>query len=576
MSKKKTMKKINIFYLLASSFLLSACGLTNMMNKYDKTRFNVKPNVLETHGGKVSLNLTGHFPEKYFGKRVTVDFTPVLVYENGEKAFKTISIQGEEEKGGQATIFYAKGGKFSYTDAVKYNKNMINSTLELRALGKENSLIKISGNPEIKQEILGPINIANGVIATSTRVLDNEILANINHEYEEETILEEKATIYFLVNQSNIRPTEKSKEEIQRLKEFVNKGNKTHSIEITSYASPEGSITTNDKVSKNRMKTTVRYIKDLLKSLNVDGASNNDLYTEKSSGEDWEGFESIVKSSTIKDKRRINNIVNSIADVELREQQIRDMSEIYDALKNDVLPQLRKAVVTIRSFETKRTNEEIAELSINNPEILNLEELLFSATLTNNEDEKLFIYNKVVEIHNNWKGYNNIACIHLSNEEYAKATALLKKAEELGGEQSDILTNKGIIAARKGQLSTAQKLFDKANTNEKNQAILDIRQGEYKKAARFFKNKSSYNATLAQLLNGNNNARCGEINGTDPLNASCHYLNAIAAIRRGDKENSIESLKMAINIDQSYKKEAKIDLEFLALRNNPAFIEITK
>ena len=570
------MKKINIFCLLTISFLLSACGLTNMINKYDKTRFNVKPNTLETHGGKVSLNLTGHFPEKYFGKRVTVDFTPVLVYENGEKAFKTISIQGEEEKGGQATIFYTKGGKFSYTDAVKYNKNMMNSTLELRAVGKENSLIKISGNPEIRQEVLGPINIANGVIATSTRVLDNEILANLNHEYEEETILEEKATIYFLVNQSNIRPTEKSKGEIQRLKEFVKKGNKTHSIEIISYASPEGSITTNDKVSKNRMKTTVRYIQDLLKSLKVDGASNNELYTEKSSGEDWEGFESIVKSSSMKDKRRINNIVNSIADVELREQQIRDMSEIYDALKNDVLPQLRKAVVTIRSFESKRTNEEIAELSINNPEILNLEELLFSATLTDNEDEKLFIYNKVVEIHNNWKGYNNIACIHLSNEEYAKATALLKKAEELGGEQSDILTNKGIIAARKGQLSTAQKLFDKANTNEKNQAILDIRQGEYKKAARFFKNKSSYNATLAQLLNGNNNVKCDEINGTDGLNASCHYLNAIVAIRKGEKETSIENLEMAINIDKSYKKEAITDLEFISLRKNPAFLKLTK
>ena len=42
---------------------------------------------------------------------------------------------------------------------------MINSTLELSAVGKENSLIKISGNSEIRQEILGPINIANGVMA---------------------------------------------------------------------------------------------------------------------------------------------------------------------------------------------------------------------------------------------------------------------------------------------------------------------------------------------------------------------------------------------------------------------------
>ena len=76
-----------------------------------------------------------------------------------------------------------------------------------------------------------------------------------------------------------------------------------------SYASPEGSVSTNDNVSDNRMKTTVSYIKRLLKSLKVDGANNNDLYTKTSLGEDWEGFESIVKSSTIKDKRRINNKV---------------------------------------------------------------------------------------------------------------------------------------------------------------------------------------------------------------------------------------------------------------------------
>ena len=38
----------------------------------------------------------------------------------------------------------------------------------------------------------------------------------------------------------------------------------------------------------------------------------------------------------------------------------------------------------------------------------------------------------------------------------------LAKAEELGGVTSDVLTNKGIIAARKGQLSKAQKLFNDA------------------------------------------------------------------------------------------------------------------
>ena len=50
----------------------------------------------------------------------------------------------------------------------------------------------------------------------------------------------------------------------------------------------------------------------------------------------------------IKDKRRINTIVNSITNVDEREQQIRDLSEIYDAIENNVLPQLRKALKKLR------------------------------------------------------------------------------------------------------------------------------------------------------------------------------------------------------------------------------------
>ena len=135
---------------------------------------------------------------------------------------------------------------------------------------------------------------------------------------------------------------------------------------------------------------------------------------------------------------------------------------------------------------------------------------------------------------------------------------------------SDILTNKGIIAARKGQLSKAQKLFDQANTSENNQAVLDIRQGEYAKAARFYKNAKSFNATLAQLLNGKNSSNCNE------KNADCNYLNAIAAARSGNNNVAISNLTKAINSDASYKNEAVKDLEFINLRTDEAFISLTK
>jgi len=327
------------------------------------------------------------------------------------------------------------------------------------------------------------------------------------------------------------------------------------------------------------MKSTVSYTKRLLRSLKVDGASNNDLYAESSLGEDWAGFESLVQASDIKDKRRINKIVNSVENLELREQQIRDLAEIYDAIEEDILPQLRKAIIIIRSFEPKRTDEEIAALSTTTPEVLDVKELLFSATLTNDVTTKEVIYNKVVELHNDWRGYNNIASMHLANGDLSEAMVYLEKAiKEMSydgripeiGEGDDIENNLGIIAARRGQLAKAQKLFDQANASELNQATLDIRQGEYAKAARFFKSGTSHNAVLAQLMNGKNNVRCNE--GT----AACHYLNAIAAARSGDNDDAISNLTNAITANANYKAEAAIDLEFVNLRTNEAFIGLTK
>jgi len=548
-----------IFYILALAALMSSCGLNKMADKYETVSYIVTPSTLQAHGGNVSLTLDAIFAEKYFAKKATVDFTPVLVYANGETAFKTITIQGEEATGGESTIFNATGGNLNYQDAVKYNPDMMNSTLELRATAKLKD----------KEKVLGPINIANGVIATSTRVLDNEELANDNHYYEHETILEETATIYFLVNQANIRTTEKSDGDIKRLKAFAKNGYKTHSIEIKSFASPEGTVNMNDNVSDNRMKSTLSYTKRLLRTLKVDGARNTKLYTETSIGEDWAGFESLVQASDIKDKRRINKIVNSVEDLELREQQIRDLAEIYDALEGDVLPQLRKAIIVIRSFEPKRTDEEIAIFSTTTPEILDVKELLFSATLTDDALTKKGIYTKAVELHNDWRGYNNIACLHLADGDLSETMVFLDKAEVLGGNQADISVNKGIVAARKGELTKAQKLFDQGNASELNQATLDIRQGEYKKAARFFKNGKSHNAVLAQVLNGKN-LTCNE------ATAACHYLNAIAAARSGENDAVVSNLTNAISANINYKAEAIMDLEFVNLRANEAFIALTK
>jgi hypothetical protein len=207
------MKTSKIFYTLLTAALISSCGLENMASKYNTVDFTTNPEILEVHGGKIALSLDAKFAEKYFVKKAKVDFTPVLVFDGGGMPFKTITAQGEESTGGEATIFHATGGDFKYKDAISYSAEMKNSNLELRAIARVKD----------KEKVLGPVTIANGVIATSKRVQNNEELANNNHGYEKETILEETATIYFLVNKSNIRNTEKKRRRYSESKNICSK-----------------------------------------------------------------------------------------------------------------------------------------------------------------------------------------------------------------------------------------------------------------------------------------------------------------------------------------------------------------
>ena len=546
--------------------LISSCGLTNMANKYDTVKYTVSPPVLQTHGGEVELKIDGNFPEKYFAKKATLELTPVLIYNDNksETAFEKIILQGEESKGGDKTIFFNSGGSFSYSSIIPFKNDMKNARLELRAVGKMADL-----NGKVQEQPLGPINIANGTLITPTRIIDEEKVSDNNHNYEKETILKEQATIYFLVNESNIRTTEKSDDDILRLKEFAKKGYKTHSIEIMSYASPEGSVKRNDMVSANRMKSTVKYTRNLLNKLKVEGANNSELYTETSVGEDWVGFESIIQKSAIKDKRKISNLLNTIKDVEKREQQLRDMTEIYDAVKDDILPQLRKATIIIRAYEPKKTDEEINKLSLENPTELDLEEILYSTSLTNSEEEKIKILKSALKLHDDWRITNNLAALSIKQNKLDEAENYLKESKEISLEiKNDILTNTGIIHARKGNLNKAKELFDQANASEFNYALLNIRLGNYDKAARYFKNNNTHNATLAKILSGNYNAKC------DEKTAECFYLNAISYARAGNENLAIENLGKAIELNPEYKIDAKIDLEFFNFRNIEAFSNI--
>ena len=538
----KKRKNIKLSLIVVIALVLNSCGLSSMISKFESIDYSITPTQVEVHGGKIAIELDVTVPEKYFNKSAVMSFTPKLVWEEGEAAFKSITLQGEKISRNGITIGYITGGKFSFSDVINYSSDMLNADLFATATATINDNTKS----------LGTKKIAEGVMATATRVINNEVPAIAAHNYERETILEETATIYFSVNQSNIRYSEKSSKDMKRLKEFAKLGYKTHSIEISSFASPEGSLDVNDKVSDSRAKSTFNYAKQLLRNLKVDGARNNELYVQSSKGEDWGGFNSLVKASKMKDKSKVLNIVRSQNDPQKREEAIRDMAEIYDALEDDVLPKLRKATITLRAFEPKKTDEEISALAIENPAELDNNELLFAAELT---DEDMTIYTRATtQFPKDYRSFNNIAALHIKNGNVEEAKKWLTKANTISANEGPVLENYGIIAAWEGNIDKAQTLYDQGNASAFNQGILDIRQGDYKGAVKRL-NGNSYNATLAKIMSGNNVV-------TTTTSASAHYLNAVSSARSGKNELALEYLNKAFQLDPNLKSEAKKDIEF--------------
>jgi hypothetical protein len=594
------MNKIKLFFSVTIIMSFLGCGLDKMASDYDKVVYEQTPTVLEVHGGQVSVDLNGTFPEKYFAKKATVEITPVIIDENGgESKLKSIILQGEHATGGDATIFFESGGEFTYSDKIDYTDEMINSTLELRALA----------TLEDKSKVLGPVTIASGVIATSMRVENDEIIAVADHGYKEIETTSETATIYFLVNKSNIRTTEKSDEDVKKLKEFIKLGYKTESFVVKSSASPEGTEKINTELSDDRQNSTLSYAKYLLKKLRADGADDDDNYKLSSAGADWEGFNKLVENSTIAEKSTILSLSNRNKEKSEKErgELLQDMSQVYDALEGDVLQYLRKSEITINSYLPKKTKEEILLLSSSNPSELSCEELLYAASVTKSYD----IYNTVIKLHNDWRAYNNIAAMileimrskeimrrrlpspnpsfdksffHPGNPEFSNSSAggpvkyirnILELAIENGGEnEPSVLTNLGILELWYGDFNKAEELFNQANTRDKihsyNLANLKLRMGDYRSASRYYRGHETYNATLANILNGDNNSTCSE------NTAACYYLNAIAGSRAGNETMLFVNLEKAINLNSDYKTQAAKDLEFLNYREHEKFIFLTK
>ena len=566
---------------------LSGCGLTKMQKKYDTVKYEVTPTVLETNGGKISVTIKGTIPVKYFNKNATVEFAPVLKYDNGTTALKPMTLQGEKITGSGTMIKNKEGGTFTYTDVIDYKPDMNKSEL---IVNPKASLKKKSIN-------LGERKLCDGVIYTSERIEKEGDLLLADHEYVKETFISQNAEIFFAKGLSDLNlkniPLNKDKENVKKLKDFVDflsKQWKIKNIDITAWASPEGEETYNQGLSDKRSKTAETYIKDQIKDVarNIAKAAkqkvdekqlDKDLPTTNltAKGEDWDGFVKTIGTSNIKEKEKILNVVNSETDKLKKEKTINDMTVIYPEIEDAILPPLRRSSITITYYEPKKTDQQILQYATTTPDSLKKEELLYAATLTDDLNTKLKIYdNATKKFANDWKGYNNAAYVCLQLGKVADAVSYLEKANTLMANNGLINNNLGVAAAWNKDYDKAKTYFETAqglgSPEGFNMGALLIKKGDYNGAVTSYGTRTcTHNIALAQLLSGNSAGAATTLGCTNPKTAAVYYLMAIVGARTGNTAVIYENLPKAIAADASYRAQAKDDREFLKFNTSADF-----
>jgi len=552
------MRKITIFSMAAAGALvLTACSKLGALGSDNVT---VTPTPLEAVGGEVPATINATFPQKYMQKKAVVTVTPVLKYEGGEVTAASSTFQGEKVQGNGTTVSYKLGGNYTMRATFPYQEAMLQSDLYLRfdaMLGK-----KAVNLPDLK--------VGYGVVATSD--LFRHTIGSANpalapDAYQRIISQKQEAQIKYLVNQANIRASELKTNSIQDFTKILKEINdnqetlKLQNIEVSAYASPEGRYDFNEKLAEKRQDTSAKYVGDQLKQNNMQA----DVDT-KFTAEDWDGFQQLVSTSTIQDKEVILRVLSMYQDPAEREQQIRNMSVVYDEIAKGILPELRRARLIANYDVIGRSNEQIEEQFSADAQELSIEEILYGANLQATNQQKQQWYEKASQIYNNdARAFNNLANLAYQRGDLATAASYLQKAKSLNPNSSEVAANEALIALAQGNVTAAEAALAKgsgANSYSEILGNLNIAKGNYAAAAANLSGVNTNSAALAQILNQDYAAATRTLNNIKNADAYTSYLKAVLGARQGDASAVTDGLRSAIQQDPSLATRVAKDLEF--------------
>ena len=551
------MKK-NLIVLAGAMALLTSCG--GGLKSLSADNFKVNPHPLETEGGKVQATINGMFPEQYMNRKAVVTVIPELRFTKDGIQQKVqgqpATFQGEKVMGNDQVISYLLGGHYTMKTAFDYQPAMQQSDLYLTFDAKV-------GNKTVN---VPAVKIGNGVIATSE--LYHQTVASAQpcvaqDAFQRITEQKQEANIRFLIQQAELRKSELQSNSVQDFVKMLQQiardqeGLNLTDVEISAYASPDGGVQLNEKLANKRQQNTESYVRQQMKDAKLEGGISSE-YT----AQDWEGFQELVKASNIPDKDVILRVLSMYQDPQEREQQIKNLSQGFRELAEGVLPELRRARMTINYEVIGRDDDQIFEQYQKEASQLSVEELIYAASIATTDTEKENILKTTARLYpKDGRIYNNLGVLAMQQGKKEEAKQYFAQA----GDVTEASANLGLMALQAGDTQTAENLIAKsAGAYGLSEALgnLHLAQGNYALAQQDFGYHPSNSAALAQLLNKDYERAQRTLKNVKDPDAMTDYLAAIVQARQGNRDAAASFLRSAIQKDPSLKAYADKDLEF--------------
>ena len=306
-------------------------------------------------------------------------------------------------------------------------------------------------------------------------------LAFLTPQIEKSKIRKEKGSAFidFPVNVAVINDKySNNAAELNKIIETINNIKKDSNVSIThisihGYASPDGPLRINERLSRERTQALKEYVSRLY---TFEGKDIHTSYTP----EDWEGFEALLGDTVFQQKEAIMRIVTSDRHPDHKEKMIKSrFPAFYRFASRHWFTLLRHSDYTIEYHVRPFTVEESQKVFDTNPKNLSLEEM-FRLALTHSPGSKMYnrIFMTAVQLFpDNPTANLNAACIALMQKDTKTATAFLRKAPAV----PEKTLAEGVACFLQGDYEKAETLFRQAKDAGLPQADENLKQiGEFK------------------------------------------------------------------------------------------------